>query len=144
MRTRFINISHLINTDENPSTLKKGKDLSFIPTLENAFLISENGRIVSYGDMKDLSGHSDHEIDCKGNILMPTYCDSHTHIVFAESRHKEFRMRIEGKSYEEIADEGGGILNSAEKLRNKSESELYDFASGVLEEMAKKKTGSGG
>jgi len=134
-KIRYTNISQLYGIDENPSSLKKGKDLSILNSLENAYLTCENGVIIDYGSMDDLDGHADEDVDCQGNLVLPAWCDSHTHIVFAESRQAEFRMRILGKSYEEIAENGGGILNSALKLQTKSESELYDSAAQRVDEL---------
>lgn len=103
-----------------------------LPVLENAFLALENGIIVAYGSMEDWEGISDWRdlkvIDADGRYVLPAFCDSHTHTVFAKSREEEFVDRINGLSYEEIALRGGGILNSAAKLAEMSEDELYEKA----------------
>lgn len=135
MRTRYTNIRKLYGTYEDPPTLRKGEDLSVLPHVDNAFLIEEDGIIVEIGKMKDLQGTVDREIDCEDNLVLPSWCDSHTHIVFAESRYQEFRMRLQGKSYEEIADAGGGILNSAAKLGMATEDDLYLSAAERVKEL---------
>ena len=135
MRTRYSNIGKLYGTYNGPPALRKGEDLSFLPHIEEAFLLEEDGIIVEIGRMADLQGTVDREIDCEGNLVLPAWCDSHTHVVFAESRYQEFRMRLQGKSYEEIAEAGGGILNSAAKLGVASEDDLYLSAAERVKEL---------
>ena len=124
------NIKGLVQVGENfPSTVK-GKEMASLPILENAFLAIENNQIVAYGKMEDWEGITDWRdleiIDAEGKFVLPAFCDSHTHLVFAKSREEEFVDRINGLTYEEIALKGGGILNSARRLGEKTEDELYE------------------
>lgn len=126
------NIKGLVQVGENfPSTVK-GKEMASLPILENAFLAIENNQIVAYGQMEDWEGINDWRdleiIDAEGKFVLPAFCDSHTHLVFAKSREEEFVDRINGLTYEEIALKGGGILNSARRLGEKTEDELYEDA----------------
>jgi len=101
--------------------------MSVLPGMEHAWLLVENGRIHSFGDMRALPEmHADETIDATGKMVLPAWCDSHTHLVFAAPRDGEFVDRIKGLSYEEIARRGGGILNSARKLNEMDEAELYE------------------
>lgn len=126
MFTLIINIKELLQTRESDSYKISGADMKHLPTIKNAYLLIENDTIIDYGKMEDLQSISvDETIDASGQIVMPTWCDSHTHIVYAGNREQEFVDRINGLSYEEIANRGGGILNSAEKLQNTSEEDLY-------------------
>ena len=103
-----------------------------LPILENAFLALEDGVVVAYGPMEDWGGITDWRdleiIDADGKFVLPAFCDAHTHTVFAKSREEEFVDRINGLTYEEIALKGGGILNSARRLADMTEDELYDQA----------------
>jgi imidazolonepropionase len=96
-----------------------GKDLSNLPVIENAYLLIEDGIIAGYGNMYELElnvpNMPQHVVDLHGQFVLPAWCDSHTHIVFAGSRENEFVDKINGLSYAEIAAKGGGILNSAKK-----------------------------
>ena len=123
------NIERLVNVRENTGSLR-GEGLAHLPILENAFLLIENGRIKDYGLMSKLStiNHQPSTVNCQGSTVLPAWCDSHTHLVFATSREEEFVDKINGLSYAEIAAKGGGILNSARKLNAMSEDELYDKA----------------
>ena len=108
-----------------------GKDMANLPSITDAFLLMEDGCIVAYGPMRDLQGtdvQADEVIDATGKYVLPAFCDSHTHLVYAGSREQEFVDKIKGLSYEEIARRGGGILNSALRLHETSEDELYDQA----------------
>lgn len=126
MSTLIINIKELLQTRESGSYKISGAKMKQLPTIKNAYLLIENDTITDYGKMEDLKPISvDETIDASGKIVMPTWCDSHTHIVYAGNREQEFVDRINGLSYEEIANRGGGILNSAEKLQNTSEEDLY-------------------
>mgnify|MGYP000179403894 CR=1 FL=1 len=115
----------------------KGSDLGNLEVLEDAFLAVEDGKISMYGKMSDLSGITDWRdleiIDAEGKYVMPAYCDSHSHLVFAKTREEEFVDRINGLSYEEIGKKGGGILNSARKLADMPEDELVQDALKRLE-----------
>jgi len=120
------NIKQLVNTREE-NKLLCGKEMSVLPCIENAYLVIENGIIAEIGNMEKL-GWTDEKsetiIDASGQFVLPAWCDSHTHLVFAASRESEFIDKIKGMSYAEIAAKGGGILNSAKKLGEASELEL--------------------
>ncbi len=136
------NISQLIGI--LPSEIRKlsGKEMADVKTLKKAYLLIEGDLINDFGLMSDLNFDLDcEEIDCSGKIVGPSFCDSHTHLVFASGRESEFADRINGLSYEEIAKRGGGILNSAQKLNETSEDELVESALIRLQEI--KKTGTG-
>ena len=126
MFTLITHIKELLQTRESDSYKTSGANMKQLPSIKNAYLLIENDTIVDYGKMEDLQPITvDKTIDASGQIVMPTWCDSHTHIVYAGNREQEFVDRINGLSYEEIANRGGGILNSAEKLQNTSEDDLY-------------------
>ncbi len=139
MKLLIKNIHELIGIEENPVKWKAGEEMKKLNRIKNAFLYVKNGKIEDYGAMKQLDGknfNADQEIVLKGNqYVFPAFVDSHTHIVFAASREKEFIDKIKGLSYEEIAKRGGGILNSAKKLHNTSEDELYESAKQRIYEM---------
>ena len=146
MKIVIKNIAELIQTEEFPRKWVAGKDMSQINTIKDAFVEVENGIITLFGSMEDWAGIEDWNnteiIDAEGGMVFPTYCDSHTHLVFAASREGEFVDRINGLSYAEIAQNGGGILNSAEKLQNVSEDKLYEDALIRLNELVKMGTGA--
>lgn len=142
MTTLLINIKELIQVRENNITKVAGKEMNVLPTLKNAFLLIENDSIIDYGSMKNIPSSADKIIDCEGKMILPTWCDSHTHIVYAGNREQEFVDRINGLSYEEIANNGGGILNSAKKLQSTSEEDLYKQSSKRLEEVITLGTGA--
>ncbi|WP_435262376.1 imidazolonepropionase [Tenacibaculum sp. nBUS_03] len=142
MTTLLINIKELIQVRENNITKVAGKEMNVLPTLKNAFLLIENDSIIDYGSMKNIPSSADKIIDCEGKMILPTWCDSHTHIVYAGNREQEFVDRINGLSYEEIANNGGGILNSAKKLQSTSEEDLYEQSSKRLEEVITLGTGA--
>lgn len=123
------NIKGLVQAGENFPSYVKGKEMAALPVLENAYLAIEDNQIVAYGLMEDWEGITDWRdleiIDADGKYVLPAFCDSHTHLVFAKSREEEFVDRINGLTYEEIALKGGGILNSARRLAEKTEDELY-------------------
>ena len=126
MKVLFKNIKELLQVRKVPVTLLSGSDMNILPTLKNAYLIVQNGLIAEFGSMEACpSDWKDEEVDANGKMVLPTWCDSHTHIVYAGNREQEFVDRINGLSYEEIANRGGGILNSAKTLKNTSEEELY-------------------
>lgn len=140
----IINIKELVQVGENfPKTIS-GKRMREIPTLKDAFLVLKDGVIDSYGEMKDCPDytHADEVIDATGRFVMPTFVDSHTHTIFAQPREEEFVDRINGLSYEEIAQRGGGILNSAKKLQAKSEAELFEDACKRIDQMIRYGTGA--
>lgn len=143
MSLLIINIKELVQVRDNNVTIVKGKDMKLLPTIKNAYLYIDHDTIVEYGKMEDSIGiEADEIIDATGKIVLPTWCDSHTHIVYAGDRTQEFVDRINGLSYEDIANRGGGILNSAEKLQNTSEDDLYNQASKRLNEVIKLGTGA--
>ena len=145
MTTLITNIQQLINTREE-TTLLRGAALSQLPCIENAFLLIEDGIIADYGAMYELEIKvpqlPKHIIDAQDQMVLPTWCDSHTHIVFAKSREEEFIDKIKGMSYADIAAKGGGILNSANKLNEATEDELFNSAWKRLEEISKLGTGA--
>ena len=141
MQTIFINIKSLLQTYLQTPPAKRGAALNQIESIDQAFLLIEDGKIKSYGKMQNCPTDIENCIDVTGKYIFPTWCDSHTHIVFATSREDEFLMKIEGKSYEEIAAQGGGILNSAEKMANISEDELYESTAMRLQRLIQSGTG---
>ena len=143
MTTLFINIKELIQVRDKSVEKVSGKDMSILPTIKNAFLMIEDEIIINFGPMEKLGNtKADTVIDVTGRLILPTWSDSHTHLVFADTREEEFVDRINGLSYEQIAQRGGGILNSATKLQNKPEKDLYNDAAKRLEELIKSGTGS--
>lgn len=143
-RQLITNIGCLANV-RTETKLLRGKELAELPVIHNAFLLIENGLIKEYGSMDHLqSGIYDMPpvIDAKGATILPCWCDSHTHLVFAASREEEFTDKIKGMSYAEIAAKGGGILNSARKLNAMPEGELYDKALIRLHDLIKLGTGA--
>lgn len=145
MKLLITNIAFLAGIQPTDKLRLEGKEMARLETIANAFLYIEDGRIHSYGAMSDLaicSLPSDvQQIDAKGGSVLPSWCDSHTHIVFAGSREQEFVDKIRGLSYAEIAKRGGGILNSADKLHEMSEDELYQQAMRRVDEVIRKGTG---
>lgn len=140
------NIKGLVQYGENRSAVLRGKEMKELPILENAYLALEDGVIVAYGSMDDWGGITDWRnlevIDADGKFVMPAFCDSHTHTVFAKTREEEFVDRINGLSYEEIAMKGGGILNSARRLTEMSEDELFDQAKERIDRLMSYGTGA--
>ena len=112
----------------------KGSNMQQINKLEKAYIKVENGLIAEYGSMQDCPNYEGNTIDLSDHWVMPAFVDSHTHMVFATSRHNEYVMRLQGKTYEDIASEGGGILNSALRLQEMSEDDLYNYAKGFVEQ----------
>ncbi len=139
------NIKELVGISQSGILLKKGAEMNQLSTIKNAFVIIENGLIESFGEMTDLTtieNDNSTVIDAKNKLVFPSWCDSHTHLVFAAPRDEEFVDRINGLTYEEIALKGGGILNSAEKLQETSEDDLYDSAMIRIREIIKLGTGA--
>ena len=144
MTTLISNITQLVNTREETKLLR-GKELSRLHCIENAFIVIEEGIIAEYGVMPNLKHQTSNfkqTIDASGQFILPCWCDSHTHLVFAASREEEFVDKIKGMSYAEIAAKGGGILNSAKKLNEMSEDTLFNFSWKRLEEVSKLGTGA--
>jgi imidazolonepropionase len=133
------NIKSLVSVYENAPQKLSGKEMKNLPCIENAWLACDNGLIADFGSMDDFPGITDWKglevIDCSGKIVMPGFVDSHTHIVYAGNREQEFVDRINGLSYEDIANRGGGILNSAKKLRETNEDELFEQSKKRLDEI---------
>ncbi len=136
------NIKTLLQADETLRFVAKGAEMSYVPQLDNAWIWSENGIIKDFGAMQNCPERADETLDATGKLVLPAWCDSHTHIVYAGSREAEFEMRIKGKTYEEIAAAGGGILNSAQRLQKASENELFDAAWNRLQEVRSMGTGA--
>ncbi len=117
--------------------------MSFVPSIDNAYLFVKDGKIKDFGKMQDLKEvNTDQVIDAKDRMVLPSWCDSHTHIVFAGNRSKEFIDRIKGLSYEEIASRGGGILNSAKLLQNTSKEDLYNQSNMRINSVIRQGTGA--
>jgi len=140
------NITGLVQAGEDIPLIRKGKDMQELPIVKNAFLYLEDNKVIAYGkmdDWKEIGSSSDIEIiDAEGCFVLPAFCDSHTHTVFAKTREEEFVDRIHGMSYEEIALKGGGILNSVAKLADMSEDELFNSAQERIQKMIACGTGA--
>lgn len=144
MATIITNIKLLVNT-RHQNQLLRGKELADLPCIENAYLIIEEGIIAGYGSMTELQSKnylSQTTINVTGQFVLPAWCDSHTHLIFAASREDEFVDKIKGLSYAAIAAKGGGILNSASKLNETSEKELVRQAWSRLQEVIQSGTGA--
>jgi imidazolonepropionase len=143
MNTLFVNIKELVQVEDQPKKMVCGTDMKLLPTIKNAYLLIENNLIKDFGKMENMPKFNPVEcIDASEKIILPTWCDSHTHIVFAGNREQEFIDRINGLSYEEIATKGGGILNSAKKLQATSEHDLYEQSAVRIHEIMKLGTGA--
>ena len=143
MKLLFTNIKELLQVRESSVLKLIGKEMGILPTIKNAWLLIEDDKIADFGSMNSLPElFSDKTIDLTGKIVLPTWCDSHTHIVYAGNREQEFSQRISGLSYEEIANKGGGILNSAKTLQETSEEEIYNQSAKRLEEIMQLGTGA--
>ena len=137
------NIKGLVQCRTNhPHAPLKGRELQNLPTMEDAFLLLENDRIKDFGSMKDCPEYVGEIMDATNQFVLPSWVDSHTHLVFAAPREEEFVMRLKGKSYQEITAAGGGILNSAKKLRETSEEVLLEAAKKRLDEVIHMGTGA--
>lgn len=140
------NIKELVQVLEPQVKKLSGNEMANLSTIKDAWLAIENDLIVGFGKMQDWEGISDwtnlEVIDATGKMVFPTWCDSHTHIVFAATREEEFVDRIKGLTYQEIAAKGGGILNSAKKLQTKTEEELYQDALKRIHEIQQMGTGA--
>jgi len=137
------NIKGLAQVRRGPQQILRGTAMSQLPILPNAWLAISGGLISGFGSMDampNLSGRE--EIDAEGRFVFPSFVDSHTHIVFADSREEEFVMKIKGMSYQDIAAGGGGILNSAKRIANISEDELYDRTLPRIDEIIRSGTGA--
>ena len=136
-----VNIGRLVGIDQ--PARRRGHEMDTLPTLDNAWLRVENGIVADYGTMDTLGETGGEEVfDAQGGYVLPSFCDSHTHIVYAGTRDGEFLDKIHGLSYEEIARRGGGILNSADRLHLTSEQELYEQSMERVNEIIGFGTGS--
>ena len=138
MKLLFKNIKQLVQVREETLKPLKGSEMKELPVLDDAWLLVEDGKIADFGKMADLPTFEDASvIDASGKMLLPGWIDSHTHLVYAGNREQEFVDRINGLTYEEIAEKGGGIVNSAKKLQETSEDDLYLQSARRLEEVIK-------
>ncbi|WP_298220982.1 imidazolonepropionase [Flavobacterium sp.] len=143
MQTLIINIKELLQVRETNIDKVSGVAMATLPSIKDAYLLLEDDRIKDFGPMQNCPKiNPEKTIDATGKIVLPAWCDSHTHIVYAGNREQEFVDRINGLSYEEIANRGGGILNSAKKLQQTSENELYEQSKARLEEVMQLGTGA--
>ena len=136
------NIGELVGIVPEGVLRKRGAEMAETGVIKDAWIAIEDGRVKAFGQMADQVGHDGPSIDAQGGMVMPAFCDSHTHIVYAGSRDGEFLDKINGLSYEEIAARGGGILNSADLLHETSEDELYRQSKERVREMMAKGTGT--
>src|ERR1700733_1907880 len=138
----IVNIRQLVNVREQ-SHLLRGPELAELPSIDNAWLLVEDGAIAGYGPMSEVPGERPASvIDATGRLILPAWCDSHTHLVFAGSREAEFVDKIKGLSYAQINARGGGILHSAHKLAETSGETLFNDAWGRMQELARMGTGA--
>jgi len=143
MITLITNIKELLQTEDTPKTMVCGKEMKVLPSIKNAFLLIKNNKIIDFGTLNKIPNVTiDKTIDATGKMVLPSWCDSHTHIVYAGNREQEFVDRINGLSYKEIANNGGGILNSAKKLQSISEEELYQQSAIRIKEVMQLGTGA--
>jgi len=143
MTTLITNIQELLQVRENSILKVSGGEMAVLPTIRNAFLLIKDDLIADFGSMDNLPKVTvDTTIDATGKMILPSWCDSHTHIVYAGNREQEFVDRINGMTYEEIANRGGGILNSAKKLNETSEEDIYNESKERLEEVMRLGTGA--
>ena len=143
MTTLITNIQELLQIRDTSIRKVSGAAMAILPSIKNAYLLIENDLIADFGSMENCPKiNADITIDATGKVVLPAWCDSHTHIVYAGNRVQEFVDRINGLSYEEIANRGGGILNSAKKLNATSEEEIYEQSKKRLEEVMKQGTGA--
>lgn len=146
MRTLYSNIKQLVHTESIGQEKKvvKGEAMRHLKNIDEAWLLTENGLIVDFGPMSAMpeSIQGEKNIDCTGRFILPAWVDSHTHLVFAQWREQEFTQRIQGLSYEEIARRGGGILNSAGRMKETDENALYESAIQRLHEVIQQGTGA--
>ena len=140
MKTRIENIGMLVGLVPAGVLRKEGPAMNELEMLEGAWLLVEDGRIAAYGQGSE-KPEADRVVDAEGRWLFPSFCDAHTHLVYAGSREQEFLDKINGLSYEEIAKRGGGILNSADRLHDTSEEELYRQAMERVNEIIRMGTG---
>lgn len=145
MKTLIKNIKELVQIENNPRLKVCGDDMAMMDSIKNAYLIISDDLIEDFGEMANIKGDEssfDKVVDANGRMVFPSFCDSHTHLVYSGSREIEYIDKIRGLSYEEIAERGGGILNSAKRLQEASEEELYNDAMKRLDEIIRMGTGA--
>jgi len=140
--TLITNIKSIVGIQTQDHNFKKGQEMNQVSTLEHGFILIENNVIADFGPMSDIPDRADVVIDATDRLVLPSWCDSHTHIVYAAGREGEYVDRLRGVSYEEIAKKGGGILNSANRLQVTSEEDLYLSAKARLDEVIAMGTGA--
>lgn len=140
----LINIKNLLQVRDLETSYVSGKEMSVIPSIKSAYLLIDKGIIKDFGEMKNSPKNLENFniVDCKGKMVLPSWCDSHTHIVYAGNRSNEFIDRIKGLSYNEIANNGGGILNSVDILRNTNKEDLLKQSSNRIKEVINQGTGA--
>ncbi|HYW96167.1 MAG TPA: imidazolonepropionase [Bacteroidales bacterium] len=146
MSQLFVNIKKLVQVEDEPVRFRAGRHMKDLPCIDGAFLLTDLGKIVDFGSMDSMPStytqQAEKVTDLEGRLVLPTWCDSHTHLVYAGSREIEYMDKIRGLSYEEIARRGGGILNSARLLHQTSEDELYEQSALRVWEIMKLGTGA--
>lgn len=143
MAILIINIKELLQIRDRKTKMVSGKEMKSLPSIKNAYLLIDDDTIVDFGPMEESTGiAAEKTIDAKEKLVLPTWCDSHTHIVYSGNRDQEFVDRINGLSYEDIANRGGGILNSAKKLQETSEEDLYFESAERVKKVMKQGTGA--
>ncbi len=141
MKTLVRNIARIVGIEQQGRERLCGAEMAQMESLVDAWLLVEDKRIVDFGPMSSAPAEADRVVDAEGGMLFPSFCDSHTHLVYASSRDQEFLDKINGLSYEEIARRGGGILNSADRLHETSEDELFRQAMMRVREIERMGTG---
>ena len=143
MSKLIINIKELIQVRDRNISFLSAKEMDTLPSINNAYLLIENGKISDFGKMSEISKIDNVEtIDAKNKIVLPCWCDSHTHSVYTGNRSNEYLQRIKGVSYQEIANNGGGILNSSRQINSISEDELFFESKNRIEKLIKYGTGA--
>lgn len=149
MKLLVKNIKRLVQVEEEPRKWVAGADMAKLNCIDNAFLLIDEGKIEDFGTMSTMPDFDEmegtdmmQEIDATGRMVFPSFCDSHTHLVYAGSREIEYTDKIKGLSYEEIAERGGGILNSAKRMHEATEDELYESAMERIHEIISLGTGA--
>lgn len=143
MRTLYIHIGELLQIRDQSTTCLRGSEMNILPRLQDAFLLVENDTIIDFGEMRYAKADAaDRIVDLKGKFMLPAWIDSHTHLVYSGNREQEFVDRINGLTYEEIAGKGGGILNSAKRLQDTEEEDLYEQSKRRLEQVIAQGTGA--
>lgn len=142
MKNTFVNIKELTGIQPSGVLCLQGSSMAGTGSIHNAWLTMEDGRIAAFGSKDSLPSETGETIDCTGSIVMPAFCDSHSHVVYAGSREGEFRDKIAGMSYAEIAARGGGILNSSDLLHATSEDDLFEQSMARVREVMAKGTGA--